>query len=381
VSSGPIAGYPPRVTETTLSNRALNRALLQRQGLLQRWPISAAEAIERLVGMQAQVPLAPYVGLWSRVEGFQPDHLAELLTSREAVRGSLMRATLHLVTARDYLRWRPVLESVSERGFVHGSPFGRALAGVDLEELMAVARAHLDKKPRARAELGPLLAERWPDHSPVDLAYGASYLLPLIQVPPRGVWGSAGSARFTIIESWLGRPMETDPSPENLVLRYLAAFGPASASDFGAWSGLAGARSILESLRPQLRSFHDDHGRELFDVPDGPVPDPDTPAPPRFLPEFDNVLIAHVDRSRIIPPQYHRQAIANLGALTVLVDGFVAGFCHLTRDEGSATLEIRLLHEIPAEERDEMAMEAGRLLDFAAQGSQQRSVDLVLAQR
>lgn len=354
------------MSDTVLDPRALNRALLARQGLLQRWHISPAEAIERLVGMQSQVPMAPYVGLWSRVEDFQVNHLAELLTSRAAVRGALMRATLHLATARDYLRLRPILQEVSERGFSHGSPFGRALAGIDLARLVATARRLLEEKPRTRAELGPLLAERWPDQNPIDLAYGASYLLPLIQVTPRGIWGKSGAARFTPIESWLGRPMETDPSTDDLVLGYLAAFGPASVSDFGAWAGLPHARSLVDRVRPQLRTFSDDRGRELLDLPDGLLPDPDTAAPPRFLPEFDNVLVAYTDRRRIIPHRHEHQVINSLGAPMVLVDGLVAGSWRIARQPDAVRLEVALLDPIPPTEQIALTEEGVRLLAWIA---------------
>jgi DNA glycosylase AlkZ-like len=362
------------VTDEVLSQRSLNRALLERQGLLRRWPISPAEAIERLVGMQAQVPLAPYVGLWSRVEYFQTDQLADLLTTHGAVRASLMRATLHLVTARDCLRLRPVLQPVMQRGFSSGSPFGRALAGVDLDELRALARTLLDEKPRTKAQLGPLLAKRWPDRKPVDLAYGVSYLLPLVQVPPRGVWREAGSARLATVESWLGRPMDTDTDPDELVMRYLAAFGPASVADIRAWSGLAGVRAIADRLRPRLRISRDDTGRELLDMPDAPLPDPDSPAPPRFLPEFDNVLIAYADRRRIIPPQHHSQVIAKLGTPMVLVDGFVAGFWRVTREGGKATLHVGLLESQRDRQIESIAAEGERLLAFLASEAESRAV-------
>jgi hypothetical protein len=300
--------------------------------------------------------------------------MADLLTTRGAVRASLMRATLHLVTARDCLWLRPVLQPVMERGFNTGSPFGRALAGVDLDELLVLARSLLEERPLSRAELGPLLAERWPDRNPVDLAYGVSYLLPLVQVPPRGVWREAGSARLATLESWLGQPMDANTDPDEMVMRYLAAFGPASVADIGAWSGLTGVRAIADRLRPRLRPFRDDSGRELLDVPDAPLPDPDFPAPPRFLPEFDNVLIAYADRRRIIPPQHHSQVIAKLGTPMLLVDGFVGGLWRVVVQDGTATLHVQLLEGLADWQAEPIAAEGERLLAFMAPEAESRAV-------
>ena len=246
--------------------------------LLERASLPAADAIERLVGMQAQVPIDPYVGLWTRLEGFQPKQLADLITTRRAVRASLMRATIHLVTARDMRRLRPLMDPVIERMFWTGSPFGRALDGVDIGALVAMVRELIEERPRTRAELRPLLAERWPDHDS-DALSAIGYLLPVIQVPPRGVWGTGGQATWTTAESWLGRPLDHDPSIEDVVLRYLGGYGPAAVMDIQAWCGLTKLGAVVERLRPRLRVFHDEAGRELFDLPDAEPPDPDTPAP------------------------------------------------------------------------------------------------------
>jgi hypothetical protein len=346
-----------------LGPRALNRALLERQMLLRRVKLPAVRAIERLVGMQAQVPTDPYIGLWSRLDGFQTGELASLLENRHAVRAvTMMRTTIHLVTADDCLAIRPLLQPVVERAFRHG-PFSKALAVVDLDEVVAAGRALLEERPRTNGEVGKALQERWPDRDADSLGYAVRYLVPAVQTPPRGIWGKGGRPILATAESWLGRPLETDPSIDEVVLRYLAAFGPATASDVQTWSWLTGMREVLERLRPQLCTFRDERGRELFDVPDAPRPDPDTTAPVRFLPEFDNLYLSHDDRSRIVDRKYLDQVLMH-GFL--LVDGFIRGVWKIDRKRDAATLVIGLWDSLAAQDRTEVEEEAARLLEFAA---------------
>jgi hypothetical protein len=356
---------PPEI----LNQRALNRALLARQHLLRRRKASAADEIEHLVGMQAQVPNSPYVGLWTRLEGFKPNQLADLITQRRAVRLGIMRNTLHLVTARDCIALRPLFSPVLGRG-LRASHFGRNLVGMELQPLIRHATKLMKEKPRTLAELGSLLHERWPDRDATSLAYAIRYLVALVQVPPRGVWGKSTQATWTSAELWLGTPLARKPSIDTLILRYLAAFGPATVADMSAWSGLTALRSVVERLRPHLRTFRDERGRELFDVPDGPRPDPRTPAPPRFLPEYDNLVIGHHDRTRVIDHAY--RYVIFIG--TLLVDGFVQGTWTIQRQRAAATLTIEPLRRLTATERKMIVEEGERLLDFAAAEAGKRDV-------
>ena len=368
-----VNGQP---SSTLLGRRALNRALLERQLLLRRVRRPAAEVVEHLVGMQAQEPRDPYVGLWTRLEDFDPGELGGLVTGRQVVRSPLMRTTIHLVSARDCLTLAPLLHPVRERNFWTGSPFGRQVKGVDLDAVLAAGRALLDERPRTNAQLRAFMAERWPGWDPTSLAYAVHHLVPVVQIPPRGVWGQKGLPTWATTERWLGRPVEQAPSIDRVVLRYLAAFGPASTMDVQAWSGLTRLREVTDRLRPSLRSFRNEAGKELFDLPDAPRPDPGTPAPVRFLPQFDNVGLSHADRSHISGDAAARWPADDLHWSAILVDGFGAGAWRLARDGRAATRTVRLFDRLPAQDEAEVAEEGERLLAFLAPDAEPREVRL-----
>lgn len=350
----------------TLSKRSLNRALLERQILLRREDLPAAGAIERLVGMQAEDPISPYYALWARLEKFVPNELAELLTARQAVRTWLLRGTIHLVTARDCLVLRPLVQQVLERALQ--ATFGRRLAGVDRHQIASYGRELLEAEPRTRSELVPLLKERWPTHDPEALSHAVRLLLPLVQLPPRGTWGLHTRVVLTTAKAWLGKPLAADPSLDELVLRYLAAFGPAGTADIRTWCGLTGLREVTDRLRPRLRTFQDESGRELFDVPDATLPDPDAPAPPRFLPGLDNVFLSHADRARIIDPELRAKILKREWFIQpVLIDGFIRAKWTLKR-KPAAVLTIEPFGRLSKSEVDEVKGEGVRLLDLAAAG-------------
>ena len=357
------------MSDRVLSVGELNRALLERQSLAARTTAPAGDMIERLIGMQAQVPNAPYVGLWSRLEGFDPQELADMMTSREAVRMSLMRVTLHLVTARDCLLLRPAVQTVMDRVLSSGGVWGRQLVGADLEAVAAAGRELLEDEPRTTAALGSALHERWPAFDAAALAHAVRFTVPMVQLPPRGVWGMGGRAVWTTVRSWLGSETGAYAPPDDLVLRYLRAFGPATIADVRAWSGLTGLKEVVERLRPELRTFRDSRGRELFDLPGAPLPDADTPAPPRFLPEFDTVLVAHDDRARVFPDEHRQRIVRDLGSLMVLVDGMIAATWRIERSRGSAALVITPFRRLPRGEREPLLEEARGLLGFIAPGA------------
>ena len=345
----------------TLTRRQLNRATLQRQLLLRREQVTALDAVEHLVGIQAQVPLNPYTALWSRLDAFQPDELATLLTERRVVRTVLMRATIHLVTADDCLRLRPLMQPVLEQELARHPEYAPALRDVDLEPVLEFARELL-ADPRTVPQLRATLAERFPQHDPAALAYACRNLLPLVQVPPRGVWGRAAQVTYAAAEGWLGR-LGAPTSIDEVVLRYLRAFGPATAADVATWSRLTRLRPVLERLRPQLVTFRNEEGRELFDLPDAPRPEDGTPAPPRFLPEYDNVLLSHADRSRFRDGPVDHPGGLGWGAF--LSDGVVSGFWRLEQDR----LVVRQGRRLAKRAASAVAAEARRLARFLAPGA------------
>ncbi len=336
----------------------------------------AIEAIERLAGMQAQAPHAPYVGLWTRLSGFRGEELSELIATRQAVRAPLMRATLHLVSAADCRAFRPVVQPVLERGFA-GAPFD--VAGVEIEALRAAGRELIEEEPRTRAELGALLAERWPGKQPASLAQAITYLVPAVQVPPRGIWGRSGPPRWTSAEAWLGRELDPHPSRERLVIRYLAAFGPATVRDMQAWSGLTRLGEVVAALRAELRPFRGEDGAELFDLPDAPRPGPDTRLPPRFLPEYDNLLLSHADRTRFITGGERVPLQPGMGARygTLLVEGVFRATWRITFDRDTAILDVDPF--APLVERDAIVEEGERLLTFAGAGAARHDIRISAA--
>ncbi|MFI9804507.1 winged helix DNA-binding domain-containing protein [Streptomyces sp. NPDC052301] len=339
-----------------LDVRALNRATLGRQLLLRRSPRSVPDAVHHLLGLQAQNVKPPYYALAARLDGFAPQQLSALMAGREVARIVTLRSTLHTHTAEDCLALRPLVQPARDRELRN---FRTGLAGVDLTRLARLTRELVEAEPRTMAALRAALGAEWPDADPRALAVAARCTLPLVQVTPRGLWGESGQVALTTAEHWLGRPAAPAPEPDTVVLRYLAAFGPASVQDMQAWAGLTRLRPAFERLRPRLLTFRDPAGVELFDLPDAPRPDPTTPAPPRFLPEFDNLLLAHADRGRVVPPEYRgRTWQGNQAHRTFLADGFLAGLWRL--DE--ACLVIEPFGKPGRAEREEVTAEAERML-------------------
>lgn len=360
--------------ERALSLRELNRAMLARQMLLEREPISVLEAVERLVGLQAQVPGPPYVGLWSRLRGFRRLDLTSLIRERRVVRATLMRSTLHLMTAEDYAKLRPALQPALTRSM--NSACRKRIQDLDLERLIEAARVSFEKEPRTFAELRPVLSETEPERDPSALAYAVRNLLPLVQVPSGGEWGFPGNAPFTLAEPWLGRPLSTGETPRSLILRYLAAFGPASVGDFQTWSYMPRMREEFEELRLELRTFRDENGKELFDAPDAPLPDAYVPAPVRFVPDYDNLLLSHADRSRIIADEHRKKVFLSAARVraTFLVDGFVRGAWKIEKTKGAATLVIEAFEPLDKKTRDALAEEGERLVRFIREDAKSHHV-------
>ncbi len=348
----------------TLTVRQLNRATLARQMLLERQKIPVVDAIERLGGMHAQEPKPPFLGLWTRVEGFRPESLLQSLRDRQVVRATLMRATLHLMSATDYATVRTSLQPMLEQGM---SVLGARADGLELDRVLPAARRLLEEAPRDPGALRAALAELFPHVNERALGYAVRLHLPLVMVPTSDRWGFPRSADFALAERWLDEPLSNDESPRALATRYLAAFGPASATDFQAWSGLRDVKTVLDGMRDGLVTFRDERGRELFDLSDAPRPDPAAPAPPRLLPEFDSLVLAHADRTRIMADEHRGELVTkNLRVrATFLWDGFVRGTWQTERRRKIATIHLTPFEALPQGAVGELAAEGEALLRFA----------------
>jgi Winged helix DNA-binding domain len=365
-----------------LTRRQLNRALLERQWLLRRRAATAEQAIEHLIAIQAQEPPDPYTALWSRLENFRPEELSSLIESKRAVRApSMLRTTIHLLTTRDWLALRPVVQGVQEQGF-RSSPFHRNLVGLDLDEVVAEGRRILDERPRSGNEVGKALAMRWPDRDVSSLGYAVRSLLPTVQLPPRGLWGRSGKPVLATAEYWLGESVGTDDAPDDMIRRYLAAWGPASVMDVQAWCWRTKLGEAFERLRPELRTFRDENGRELLDVMDGPLPDPDTPAPVRFFPIYDNAFLGYKDRSRVLhddaPWGGDPAAVDVFRWGSFAVDGFIVGGWKHENDRTSGRSTIVAMPVVPlsAESIRDVEIEALALSEFLEPDATDRDVRL-----
>jgi hypothetical protein len=313
--------------------------------------------VAALAGMQAQEPRPPFVGLWTRLEGFEHDELLAALRSGALVRGPLFRATLHLVSAADWSLFRPVCEPALTRA---ARVLGERVQTVDLESLRSVAGDLLAAEPRTASELRTLLHEAFPEHDERALGYLARTRTPLVMVPTDDRFGFPRDPRMRLAE-----PGHHNADTSELVRRYLAAYGPASVADAQEWSGLTGLAAAFDALRPELASFRDERGRELFDLPLAPRPGAETPAPVRFLPEFDNLVLAHSDRSRLIADEHRRHLTTkNLRVnATVLHDGEVCATWTIKRSAKRATLEVTPFMELESPAWSQIEAEGLALLE------------------
>lgn len=351
---------------STLTTRQLNRTYLHRQHLLQRVDMPVRAMVTHLVGMQSQVPGDPFTGLWARLAGFAPDQLDALMEARETVRILTMRGTIHLLTQEDAQTLWPLVSKDLIRLASRNRLWAPHFVGVDVEEVQRFGHRLLAERAMPIRELRAHLAERWPERDAEALSRLIHFGVPLVQVTPRGLWKRSMAPTVSPLDAWLGEPTPPPPAPDDVILRYLAAFGPASTADFRTWSRLTGMKEAFARVRPRLVAYRDERGRELLDVPGTTFPDADTPAPPRFLPMFENALLSHDDRTRIVSAETRAFFASKNGMppAAFLVDGFVAGAWGTSCEKGTAVLEIRLFQPLSRAQRRELEAEGERLLQF-----------------
>ncbi len=353
------------MAERKLTLRELNRATLARQMLLERASVSISTAVERLIGLQAQMAQPPYLGLWTRLSDFQRADLAKLIESHQIVKATWVRATLHLLTAADYTRFRATLQPVLEGASAEIAK-RRGGSDFDRDHVLTAARTFIAETPRTFAEITTMLEALLPDVDVGSMRYTVRTHLPMVQLPTSSTWSYPGNPQFTLADSWISQSFSTDSDFRALFFRYLAAFGPASATDMQTWSGLAKLKDAVEALRPELIVYRDEQNREIFDLPDMTLPDGATSVPIRFLPVYDNLLLSHTKRTRVVADSYRPKVyLPGLRvAATILVDGFVAGTWTTEKKKGIATLTIAPFDTLKPQHRAALSEEGERLIRF-----------------
>ncbi|WP_332873381.1 MULTISPECIES: winged helix DNA-binding domain-containing protein [Nocardia] len=360
-----------------LSNRVLNRTLLARQHLLERSALTVAEMCDHLIGLQAQDVPPPFTGLWSRIADFDPETVSAGLDDRSLVRITLMRGTIHLVTPPDALRIAPHIQPELEKvPFRKGFNFG-AMVGLDPDEVRAHGEAVLGDVPMSAADMRAEAARLYPDRDAGAVLQAWLYQLPVLQTPPRGKWKNNSRPIWSRVQPWLGAPLDADYPLAELLVRYLRAFGPASTADMQTWSKLTGIKPALDTLGDRLRAYTDDRGRTLYDLADAELADPDLPAPVRLLGWYDNAVLSHQDRTRIVPQGQGTPLRAFATAVApVLLDGYVAGLYKVFPKGPAARLRITPNREWSAAERRDVEAEAHALLAFT-EGDREPSVEIL----
>jgi hypothetical protein len=357
------------VRERVLSRRELNRALLARQLLLERRARAPSRAVERLAGLQAQYPPSPYLSLHARLEGLEPRRVTAALERRLLVKALLMRGTLHLVTPRDYRAFATARRALG--GNYWPPAYERMISQQAIADLAETTLAALRSRPLRYEEVRELL-EPYATGSvtPLFLWRRIQGHADVVHVPPSGAWGYHGEGVYAAADAVVGgAPPPDEEAAEHLVRRYLAAFGPATVQDVAQWAGLQRIGPLTDTIRRlDLRTFADEDGRTLYDLPRAQRPDPETPAPPRLVPRYDNLVLSHADRTRILGDVPVGRIVTKnaLVHATILVDGFVAGTWRL--QEGRVELEP--FTSLSRADRSELAAEAARVEEFVARASQ-----------
>jgi len=362
------------MTTSTLTLKQLNRTTLARQLLLERHDLTSLEAIEQLVGLQSQIPNPPYIGLWTRLQTFQRDSLTQLMEDRQVVRAPMMRSTLHLTTADDHQYFRAVLQPALTRAFKSFN--GKFAKGLDIEKLVNVAKPFLENEPATTGELKQMLLEIEPTKNGDTLAQAVRFHLPIVQLPPGGTWRSGTRASYTTADNWLGQAQPSDLG--TMLRRYLRAFGPASVMDFQAWSGLVSLKKVIEPYIKDLIIYQDENGKELLDLPNMPILSEDTAVPIRFIPEYDNLLVSHKDRTRVIADDDRQYVFLSAARVlgTVLIDGFVGATWKSNRDKDTATLTISPFTPLSDEVLEAIEHEGQQLIRFIEDDADVYVVDI-----